>query len=156
MEKPYRTYCYVFVVGFDELKAVQTNTKLPQILAGLSQQMPPYPNNKPSLWTLDSLFLLPQTRLRYYKKLYARLLRSTIPGRSEYLLLLRAVTLLNTLCDLAHNRPRIRVFDLEATSPGMIKKRTPFTDLLESEEQFVARMGTIVQVLRYECGIRDR
>ena len=42
------------------------------------------------MWTLDSLFLTPANRLKYYKKLYSRLLKSTQPGRSDHALLVGA------------------------------------------------------------------
>ena len=51
--------------------------------------------------TLDALFLLPFERLRYYKKLYAKLLRSTQPGRSDHRLLIGANDKLDHLLALA-------------------------------------------------------
>lgn len=48
-------------------------------------------------WTLDALFILPYTRLRYYRKLYTRLLKNTQEGRSDHRLLANANERLETL-----------------------------------------------------------
>ena len=69
------------------------------MLSELSESLPPpLSESDPSpLWTLDRLFLLPRTRLKYYKKLYSRLLKSTKPGRSDHTLLLSATETLDQL-----------------------------------------------------------
>ena len=111
----------MFVVGFDEWDVVRSNQKLPQILAELSEAMPPPANSDPPFWTLDSLFLLPRSRLKYYKKLYARLLKSTSPGRSDHRLLLSATETLDSLFAQAESRLGVVVGQSNpdlATSPN--------------------------------------
>ena len=63
------------------------------------------------LWTLDSLFALPHIRLKYYKKLYSRLLKSTQPGRSDYRLLVGANEKLDELVDKSKRRLAVSVLD---------------------------------------------
>jgi hypothetical protein len=104
LEGPYSKYCDAFATGFDQWDVIQNNTKLPPILAELSTAIPPPPNTEPPIWTLDALFLLPRTRLKYYKKLYARLLKSTNPGRSDHRLLMNATETLDTLFVRAESR----------------------------------------------------
>jgi hypothetical protein len=69
------------------------------VLSELSESIPPpVSESDPNpLWTLDRLFLLPRARLKYYKKLYSRLLKSTKPGRSDHTLLLSATDTLDRL-----------------------------------------------------------
>jgi hypothetical protein len=63
-------------------------------------------------WTLDGLFLLPKARLKYYRKLYSRLLRSTTPGRSDHRLLVGALDKLDKLLDTLETREQINVGSL--------------------------------------------
>jgi hypothetical protein len=104
LEGPYSKYCDAFSTGFDQWEVIQNNNKLPPILAELSTAIPPPPNTEPPVWTLDALFLLPRTRLKYYKKLYARLLKSTNPGRSDHRLLMSATETLDALFAKAERR----------------------------------------------------
>jgi hypothetical protein len=60
-------------------------------------------------WTLDGLFLLPKARLKYYRKLYSRLLKSTTPGRSDHRLLVGALDKLDKLLDTLETREQIKV-----------------------------------------------
>lgn len=62
-------------------------------------------------WTLDSLFALPHLRLKYYKKLYSRLLKSTQPGRSDHRLLVRANEKLDQLVEKSKRRLAVSVLD---------------------------------------------
>ena len=55
-------------------------------------------------WTLDALFALPRARLKYYKRLYTRLLKSTQPGRSDHKLLTGAVEKLESLLGILAER----------------------------------------------------
>jgi len=84
---------------------VQSNPRLGTILAQFSSTTPA-PSNS-GIWTLDSLFLLPKTRLRYYLKLYNRLLKNT-----DNRLLIGAVDTLNSLMDTLESRSTLRVGDL--------------------------------------------
>ena len=61
------------------------------------------------MWTLDRLFLQPRSRLKYYKKLYARLLKSTKPGRSDHSLLLSATETLDRLFHRVETRLGVSV-----------------------------------------------
>jgi len=63
------------------------------------------------IWTLDSLFLLPKTRLKYYLKLYNRLLKNT-----DNRLLVSAVDTLNNLMDTLESRSTLRVGDQAAAT----------------------------------------
>ncbi|KAJ3813760.1 hypothetical protein F5876DRAFT_86894 [Lentinula aff. lateritia] len=107
LETPYSTYCSKFLSGFDMWDPVQSNAKLGSILANISSSFTPSTGNE--VWTLDALFLLPKARLKYYKKLYGRLLKSTAPGRSDYKLLVGAVDKLERLLDTLEQREIIRV-----------------------------------------------
>jgi hypothetical protein len=108
LETPYSTYSSKFVSGFDVWNAVQSNPKLGPILVSFSSSNPP-PTGSDTIWTLDSLFLLPKGRLKYYKKLYGRLLKSTAPGRSDHKLLVGAVDKLDTLLNTIEHRETMRV-----------------------------------------------
>lgn len=86
----------------------------------------------PPTWTLDDLFLLPKARLRYYKKLYGRLLKSTAPGRSDHRLLVGALDSLDKLLDTLDSRASIKVG--QATSPTSTS--------LEPEDEVVIDLRT--------------
>lgn len=77
MQGPYTRYCRTYLSSFDTWPPVQDNPKLGPILAELSVSLPPAPGvgDANGRWTLDALFALPFARLKYYKKLYARLLK---------------------------------------------------------------------------------
>ncbi|KAF7310974.1 hypothetical protein HMN09_00640700 [Mycena chlorophos] len=116
LDGPYTIYCTRYCGGFDDWEPVQSNARLPSIISGFSATHPP-PSWAMSLdsetptWTLDGLFLLPKARLKYYRKLYARLLKSTTPGRSDHKLLVGALDKLDKLLDTLENREQIRVGD---------------------------------------------
>ncbi|KAJ4486253.1 hypothetical protein J3R30DRAFT_3445453 [Lentinula aciculospora] len=107
LETPYSTYCSKFLSGFNMWEPVQSNPKLGPILVNFSSSNPPSSGDE--IWTLDTLFLLPKARLKYYKKLYGRLLKSTAPGRSDHRLLVGAVDKLDRLLDTLEQREIIRV-----------------------------------------------
>lgn len=65
------------------------------------------------MWTLDRLFLQPRARLKYYKKLYSRLLKSTKPGRSDHNLLLSATETLDRLFHRVEARLAVSVTESE-------------------------------------------
>ncbi|OCH95804.1 hypothetical protein OBBRIDRAFT_822716 [Obba rivulosa] len=116
LEAPYTTYCTNYCSGFDNWEPVQSNSRLRTILAMFSASNPPplppsspqHPS-EPPLWTLDELFMLPKGRLKYYKRLYMRLLSSTAPGRSDYKLLTGALEKLDQLMAIQDERATIRV-----------------------------------------------
>lgn len=118
LEPPYTTYCNKYTTGFDTWEPVAGNPKLPATLTAFSASNPPPPPptsqanpSGPLTWTLDGLFLLPYGRLKYYKKLYGRLLKSTAPGRSDHKLLLGAMEQLEGLLATVEGR-----FDMKLQS----------------------------------------
>ncbi|KAF9270305.1 hypothetical protein L218DRAFT_952463 [Marasmius fiardii PR-910] len=123
LEGPYTSYCTQYCSGFDQWDPVQTNTRLAPILASFSVANPPPKSNntESALWTLDDLFLLPKGRLKYYKKLYSRLLKSTQAGRSDHRLLVEALEKLEKLLVVLDEREGIKV----QSPPGSPKLALP-------------------------------
>lgn len=117
IEPAYTRYAATLQSGYDTHAPVQSNPRLAPILASL-----PWPSTLPLLSddpaaapapapgptvTLDALFALPVTRVGYYQRLYAKLLRSTQEGRSDHALLVSANDKLRRLaaqCDDARAR----------------------------------------------------
>ena len=58
---------------------------------------------------MDALFLLPKGRLKYYRKLYNRLLKGTVAGRSDHRLLVAALEKLDALLTTLESRQSIKV-----------------------------------------------
>ena len=81
---------------------MQSNSRLAGILEQFSATHPA-PSDS-GLWTLDGLFFLPRIRLKYYQKLYNRLLKNT-----DNRLLIDAVDTLNTLIVTLDSRQIVRV-----------------------------------------------
>ncbi|KAG6337338.1 hypothetical protein ID866_1763 [Astraeus odoratus] len=116
LDWPYTTYSEKYCSGFDDWEPVKSNPKLAGVLEAFSLASPPpvttvqisHPPD-PSIWTLDALFLLPKSRLQYYRKLYGRLLKSTTPGRSDYRLLTVALEKLDILLATLDSRSHIKV-----------------------------------------------
>ena len=102
LEPAYSKYCSTFMTGFDSYPPILRNTLLPNILSDISSISPPTPPLE--TWSLDALFVLPYARIRYYRKLYARLLRSTREGRSDHKLLIIANQRLDALVDEVESR----------------------------------------------------
>ena len=119
LEAPYARYCENFFSDFDSWPTVQRNGKLAGLLEEISR--PPADGSAPIFsdkrrvqedgWTLDGLFALPQIRLKYYKKLYARLLKSTQPGRSDHRLLVAANDKLDDLLEKSKKRVAVSILD---------------------------------------------
>lgn len=135
---PYTTYCTRYRCGFDTWGPVQANPRLADVLSTFSASYPPPPStstplspSEPPTWTLDDLFLLPKARLKYYKKLYGRLLKSTAPGRSDHRLLVGALDSLDGLLDTLESRATVKVGQsmsstlLEPEDEVVIDLRTP-------------------------------
>ncbi|KAI8981272.1 hypothetical protein BD414DRAFT_492160 [Trametes punicea] len=116
LEGPYTNYSMKYCNGFDTWEPVQSNPRVRTILAMFSSSNPPplpasaptHPS-EPPIWTLDELFLLPKGRIKYYKKLYGRLLKSTTPGRSDHRLLSGALDKLDKLLATLDSRMDVRV-----------------------------------------------
>ncbi|KAG8983207.1 hypothetical protein FRB90_006222, partial [Tulasnella sp. 427] len=120
LDTPYSRFCNTYSVGFDTWQPVASNTALPPLLANLSETHPPtsatsipVDGSLPTSWTLDGLFALPRIRLKYYKKLYSRLLKSTQPGRSDHKLLVGANDRLDGLLGIATSRINVVVGEPE-------------------------------------------
>lgn len=120
LETPYMRYCENYFTDFDTWPAVQGNPRLHELLAEMSA--PTDADGAPvvfsdrkrqpgDVWTMDALFGLPQVRLKYYKKLYARLLKSTHPGKSDHRLLVGANEKLDELMEKAKNRISMSILD---------------------------------------------
>ncbi|TFK77011.1 hypothetical protein BDN72DRAFT_830181 [Pluteus cervinus] len=120
LEAPYTAYCTKFCTGFDSWDPVQANAKLGGILQTFSGTNPPPSSivaSDPPMWTLDTLFLLPRSRLKYYKKLYGRLLKNTAPGKSDHPLLVRAIETLERLLETLDGRSTVLVSDIAIPPP---------------------------------------
>jgi hypothetical protein len=120
LEPAYSKYASSYMTGFDNFAQILTNSLLPGILSDISNSNPPAPPLEH--WTLDALFLLPYSRLRYYRKLYARLLRSTKEGRSDHRLLLVANQRLEALALQVETRLEMDVADDDFEAPVPIAK----------------------------------
>lgn len=135
METPYENYAAKFCTGFDQWDPVTTNTKLPNIISTLSSAIPPPSAIESGVWSLDDLFILPKARLKYYRKLYSRLLKSTSPGRNDYKLLVAAVEKLDFIMDTIDSRVSILV---DGTS------RSAKSDLPEDEVVIDLRTQSVI------------
>ncbi|KAH9486848.1 hypothetical protein JR316_0000913 [Psilocybe cubensis] len=125
LKKPYETYCSKYCSGFDTWQPVQSNSRLGPILAQFSSANPAPSNG--GIWTLDSLFLLPKARLKYYLKLYNRLLKNT-----DNRLLIGAVETLNHLMDILDSRTSVKVGEQGSDAPAI--------PALETEDEIVIDM----------------
>lgn len=123
--------------GFDTWSRVTQNPTLPSILSDISVSTPPTPPL--TLWTLDALFLLPFNRLRYYRKLYARLLRSTKEGRSDHRLLVVANQRLEGLVSQLEGRLDMDVADEEQ---GSQNGEEPSRDTAYSDKERQSRTSS--------------
>ncbi|CAE6429195.1 unnamed protein product [Rhizoctonia solani] len=101
LEAPYTRFINAYAAGFDTWRPVQQNPNLARILGDLTNTLTP---GDPQEWTLDKLFALPPQRLKYYKKLYSRLLKTTSPGRSDHRLLVSANETLDRLMATCEER----------------------------------------------------
>ncbi|GAA5999679.1 hypothetical protein JCM10207_005866 [Rhodosporidiobolus poonsookiae] len=102
IEPAYTRYATTIQLDFDLYTPVQSNPKLGPILASLPFPASLPPPSQPEPVTLDRLFSLPLHRIKYYQRLYAKLLRSTQEGRSDHALLVSAnekLARLDALCD---------------------------------------------------------
>ncbi|CAE6335918.1 unnamed protein product [Rhizoctonia solani] len=121
LEAPYTRFISAYAAGFDTWRPVQQNPNLARILGDLTNTLTP---EDPHEWTLDKLFALPVQRLKYYKKLYSRLLKTTSPGRSDHRLLVSANETLDRLMATCEERRNKLIgdpvdHDLPQESPGL-------------------------------------
>ncbi|KAJ6575203.1 hypothetical protein B0H19DRAFT_934307 [Mycena capillaripes] len=157
LEAPYTTYCSRFCAGFDEWEPVQSNSRLPSVMSSFSATNPPptwaiASDAESPTWTLDGLFLLPKARLKYYRKLYSRLLKSTTPGRSDHRLLVGALDKLDKLLDTLEIREQIKVGVPQGPPELTVLKpdEEPIAEAkLQSEQSFnVSPRSTLNSVVR--------
>lgn len=118
---PYTRYANIYLAGYDHFPSAANNQKLPGILATISQALPPVSPLK--TWTLDALFRLPYIRLRYYRRLYGKLLASATEGRSDYNMLKVASDKLNTVVDTVEERLDMDVNQVEAHGEDVVLSR---------------------------------
>ncbi|KAI0800876.1 hypothetical protein C8Q74DRAFT_1364547 [Fomes fomentarius] len=142
LEGPYTNYSTKFCSGFDTWDLVQDNSRVRTILAMFSStNPPPIPTSLPAhpseplIWTLDDLFVLPKGRIKYYKKLYSRLLKSTTPGRSDHRMLSGAIEKLDKLLATLDQRANVQV---GGSNPKEEAPPPPF----ETEDEVVIDMRT--------------
>ena len=105
LQAPYTSYVSVYMCGLNSWAPIIHNKELGLILAQISTELPK--SVEQPEWTLDDFFELPLIRLRFYKKLYNRLLRSTQAGRSDHELLVGANRKLDVLVDKAAKRQAV-------------------------------------------------
>jgi hypothetical protein len=122
LEASYTVYCNNYCGGFDAWSVIQSNELLLTILENFSNSNPPPPSLivdpcKPN-WTLDTLFLLPKVRLKYYKRLYSRLLKSATPGRSDHRLLVNALDKLEKLLSILEDRTNLKAGTFSLQPPS--------------------------------------
>lgn len=145
LEPAYRKYATTFMTGFDSYPPVTINVLLPPILSDISTTNPPTPPL--DKWSLDALFILPYTRLRYYRKLYARLLRSTKEGRSDHRLLLVANQRLEALVSECEARLDVDVSEEDplkgsVSAPGSDGARSREQSWVEREKERISRTSS--------------
>jgi hypothetical protein len=109
IEPAYTRYATTISLDFDSYDLVQSNPKLAPILASLPwpSSLPSPPSPSDAVVTMDRLFKLPFYRVRYYQRLYAKLLRSTQEGRSDHALLVSAnekLAKLEEMCEEGRKR----------------------------------------------------
>ncbi|KAF7985869.1 hypothetical protein HWV62_43732 [Athelia sp. TMB] len=133
LEAPYAAYCDRYCAGFDAWALIARNPRQAAVLEAFSAASPPPASAISStesgahpLWTLDVLFLLPKGRLEYYKRLYGRLLRSTVPGRRDHTLLAAAVDTFDRLLAAVEARSGIQV--------SAIARRSSRSSIEDSED----------------------
>ncbi|THH10162.1 hypothetical protein EW145_g1527 [Phellinidium pouzarii] len=106
LDSPYTNYCSTYLSGFDTWELVQGNQRLPGVLDAFSTSNPPHQSGFQH-WSLDILFSLPRIRIKYYQKLYGRLLKSSAPGKSTDKKLVEAVGKLERLLAIVEERSSI-------------------------------------------------
>ncbi|KAF9056258.1 hypothetical protein BJ165DRAFT_1398974 [Panaeolus papilionaceus] len=114
LRKPYENYCSKYCGGFNSWQPVQSNPRLGRILEEFSSTNPAPSND--GIWTLDALFILPRARLKYYLKLYNRLLKNT-----DNPLLVEAVETLNMLIAMLDSRCSINVGESADPKPSELE-----------------------------------
>lgn len=108
----------------------------------------PPPSSDSSLWTLDGLFFLPRMRLKYYQKLYNRLLKNT-----DNRLLIDAVDTLNMLIATLDSRQTIQVGDQNlaiSVPPALDREDEVVVDMMRTE---ASSSSSTAKALRTEVDV---
>lgn len=92
---PYERYASIYLTNFNTYTAIVNNEKLSDILAKMSTISRPIPPL--DRWTIDTFFLLPYARLRYYRRMYEKLLKSATEGKSDHRMLQDALDSLDRI-----------------------------------------------------------
>lgn len=108
---PYERYAAIYLSGFNTYPVIVNNEKLEDILAKLSATLRPVPPL--DRWTLDTFFLLPYARLRYYRHLYQKLLDLGIEGSNVMPLLQDARNTLDRIISSTRERLDMDVNQVE-------------------------------------------
>ncbi|WVO15823.1 hypothetical protein L204_103485 [Cryptococcus depauperatus] len=131
LDPVYHRYCISYFTHFDSNAHVSKNKILSARINEYSKSCPPSP---PSIqWTLDELFLLPYRRLKYYKKMYMRLLKNSKEGQNVYDLLTNANQRLDSLLREIEARLGMDVNDQE--------EEQIYGNKLASSENYVMAIG---------------
>lgn len=105
----------------------------------------PPPQSGPQNWTLDALFLLPYSRIKYYQKLYGRLLKNSAPGKSTDKKLVEAVGKLERLLTVVEERSSIRLSGpsqtIETTDEVVIDTREQAEEIPKPVDQTESSRG---------------
>lgn len=146
LDAPYSKYCTSYLTGFDSWGPVQNNQRLSPILENFSTSTPS-PNG--AIWTIDTLLSLPWNRIKYYLKLYGRLLKSSGPGKSTDQKLMEGVGKLESLLLTVDGRSQVSLpgptQTLETTDEVVIDTRETIDDArndgLENENKYARSLG---------------
>ncbi|KAI5124637.1 hypothetical protein M0805_004246 [Coniferiporia weirii] len=138
LDSPYTNYCSTYLSGFDSWEPAQCNERLSSVLDAFSTTNPP-PQPGPQNWTLDALFLLPYSRIKYYQKLYGRLLKNSAPGKSTDKKLIEAVGKLERLLAVVEERSSIPLsgpsLAIETTDEVVIDTREKAEEIQKPVDQ---------------------
>ncbi|KAJ7651064.1 kinase-like domain-containing protein [Roridomyces roridus] len=159
LEGPYSKYCSTFCTGFDACEPVKSNPRLPGILSAFTVSNPPPAWALPrdsgmhTSWTLDTLFLLPRVRLRYYRRLYLqRFFTHRTPAESGndcYFLVFEKIY---KCISVLETREKLQVADVEDGTavdstgsllfpPGVSSSTTPLKRFQDFEPNTSSRIG---------------
>lgn len=161
LDSPYTSYCSSYLTGFDSWEPVTSNQRLPGILSAFSSSNPPFQSNL-QVWTMDTLLALPRSRIKYYQKLYSRLLKNSAPGRSTDKKLIEVNEKLERLLTIAEERSSIPLpgsdHVIETTDEVVIgssdvpevppKVDTETTNITETKESSLKKISPVESEMR--------
>jgi hypothetical protein len=130
---PYERYAAIYLSNFNTYPAIVNNEKLDDILAKVSTTLRPVPPL--DRWTIDTFFLLPYARLRYYRRLYQRLLDVGIEGRNDQPMLQDARNTLDRIISSVRERLDMDVNQVERDGEADVFRRMKRTDSNDQRSQ---------------------